>query len=109
MAEDKPPDEQLLKQLEEELRHLKVSDVLLQTVFTISSLALRKLSDEERDLEQGRLAIEALRALVPVLREAVGPEVSRDLNQTIATMQFAYAKAVGAPVRPRKGEQQPDA
>ena len=63
-----PSDEQLVQQLEEELKKLKVSDLLVQTLYTVSSLGYRRLSEEERDLDQARLAIEALRALLPRAR-----------------------------------------
>ena len=58
-----------MQQLEEELKKLKVSDLLVQTLYTVSSLGYRRLSEEDRDLDQARLAIEALRALLPVLEE----------------------------------------
>jgi hypothetical protein len=88
-------DEELLRKVEEQLRDLKVSDVLLQTVYTISSLGWHKLSSTDRDLEQARLAIEALRALLPVLGGAMPAEVKRDLEQMVANMQLSYASAVG--------------
>ncbi len=86
-------DEQLIQQLEEELKKLKVADLLVQTLYTVSSLAYRKLSEEDRDLDQVRLAIEALRALVPVLEGAVGDEVLRDFKQVTSNLQLAYADA----------------
>ena len=89
----KPSDEELLKQLEEELKTLRVSDVLVQTLYTVSSLGYRRLSDESRDLDQARLAIEALRALLPVLEEAAGEELVRDFKQVTANLQLAYADA----------------
>jgi len=89
-----PSEEELL----EALRRLKVSDVLVQSLTTISSLAWQRLSaeEEERDLAQARLAIESLRAVVPLLAEAVPPELVRDLEQVTANLQLAYAKAVEA-------------
>jgi hypothetical protein len=78
------------------LRDLKVSDLLVQTLSTVSSLAYHRLSDEHRDLEQARLAIEALRALVPVLAGAVPPELTRDFEQVTANLQLAYAEAAAA-------------
>ncbi len=90
-----PTQEELLEQLEEELKKLKVSDVLVQTVFTVSSLGFRRLGEEDRDLDQARLAIEALRAVVPLLKGAVPEQVSRDFEQMVANMQLAYAKTVG--------------
>ena len=88
-----PSDDELLKQFEEELKTLRVSDVLVQTLYTVSSLGYRRLSDESRDLDQARLAIEALRALLPVLEEAAGEELVRDFKQVTANLQLAYADA----------------
>jgi chromosome segregation ATPase len=88
-----PSDEELIRKLEEELKKLKVSDLLVQTLYTVSSLGYRKLSEEDRDLEQARLSIEALRALVPVLEGAVGDDVVRDFKAVTANLQLAYADA----------------
>ena len=87
-------DEKLIQQLEEELKKVKVSDLLVQTLYTVSSLGYSRLGEENRDLEQAKLAIEAMRALIPVLADAVPEEVVRDFNQVTANMQLAYAKAV---------------
>jgi hypothetical protein len=86
-------DEELLKQVEEELRKLKVSDLLVQMLYTVSSLGYRKLSAEDRDLEQARLAIESLRAVLPVLEGSVSDDVMRDFRQVTANLQLAYADA----------------
>lgn len=98
MAEEQPPEpsqseQELVEQLQAELSRLKVSDLLLQTVYTISSLGYHRLSGENKDLEQARLAIEALKALLPVLEGAVPAEAVRDFNQVLANMQLAYASA----------------
>ena len=98
-------DEELKARLEDELKRLRVSDVLLQSCYTISSLGYGKLAGppEERDLEQARLAIEALRALLPVLEGALPAEVTRDLGQVTANMQLAYAEAAA-----EQGETRPE-
>ena len=94
MAEgQKPTDEELMKQLEEELQKLQVSDLLVQTLYSVSSLGFRKLSEDDRDLDQARLAIEALRALLPVLEGSVGDELVRDFKQVTSNLQLAYAEA----------------
>lgn len=101
MAEEQPPEQppeseqELVEQLQAELGRLKVSDLLLQTVYTISSLGYHRLSGENKDLEQARLAIEALKALLPVLEGAVPAEAVRDFNQVVVNMQLAYASAAG--------------
>lgn len=99
VAEEQPPqqptesEQELVEQLQAELSRLKVSDLLVQTVYTVSSLGYHRLSGENKDLEQAQLAIEALKALLPVLDGAVAEEVVRDFNQVLANMQLAYASA----------------
>ena len=94
LSEPTPPnDEQLLQQLEEELKKLKVTDLLVQTLYTVSSLGYRKLSEQERDLDEARLAIEALRALLPVLEGSVDEALVRDFRQVTSNLQLAYADA----------------
>ena len=95
MTEEHEPktDEELLKQVEQELKKLKVSDLLVQMLYTVSSLGYRKLSAEDRDLDQARLAIESLRAVLPVLEGSVPDDVVRDFRQVTANLQLAYADA----------------
>ena len=91
MGED---ERKLIEELQAELAKLKVSDLLLQTLYSVSSLAYHRLSPEGRDLEQARLGIEALRALVPVLEGSVPEEALRDFQQVLANLQLAYGAAV---------------
>jgi hypothetical protein len=91
VAED---EQRLIDEIQAELAKLKVSDLLLQTVYSVSSLGYHRLSGEGRDLEQARLAIDALRALVPVLEGAIPEDALRDFNQVVANLQLAYASAV---------------
>jgi hypothetical protein len=88
-----PSEEELLRQVEEQLKKLKVSDLIVQMLSTVSSLGYRKLSEQDRDLDQARLAIETLRAVVPVLEGAVPDDVLRDFRQVTANLQLAYADA----------------
>lgn len=105
-----PTEQEIAEQLREELQRMKVSDLLVQTLYTVSSLGYHKLSPESRDLEQARLAIEAIRALLPTLKGAVPDEVSRDFGQVVANMQLAYADAVGEtkPEPPSGESEQPE-
>jgi hypothetical protein len=84
-AEPTPTAEQLV----EELRKAKVGDLLVHTSSLLASLAFGKLAPDVRDLEQARLAIDALKALLPVL-----PEDHRaGVQQAVANLQLAYADA----------------
>ena len=84
------------EELRDALDRVTVSDVLLNALTATTSLAFRRVSPEARDLPQARLAIEALRALEPVLRENGADEsLVRDLEQARTNLQLAYATAVG--------------
>ena len=97
MGED---ERKLIEELQSELAKLKVSDLLLQTLYSVSSLAYHRLGAEGRDLEQAQLGIEALRALVPVLEGSVPEEALRDFQQVLANLQLAYAAAVAEGAEP---------
>jgi len=88
VADEPTPD-----QLVEELRRAKVSDLLVHTLSMVASMGFAKLAPEGRDLEQARIAIEALSALLPVLEGNVEEAVVRDFGQVLANLQLAYADA----------------
>lgn len=91
MSED---EQKLVDELQAELAKLKVSDLLLQTLYTVSSLGYHRLSGATKDLEQAKLAIESLKALVPVLEGSIPDQALQDFQQVLANMQLAYASAV---------------
>ena len=94
MAEEEKPAEELTpEELLEHIRLMKVSDLLLSTLSTVAQLGYAKLDPAGRDLEQAKLAIDSLTALVPVLEGSVPEEVLRDFNQVTANLQLAYARA----------------
>jgi hypothetical protein len=90
--EPQPSPEELL----EAVKSMKVSDLLLSTAATLAQLGFTKLDEATRDLEQARLAIEGMKALLGALEGAVPEEVLRDFNQVVANLQLAYAAAAGS-------------
>jgi hypothetical protein len=100
MSEQSPEEQELAEELVEALRTLKVEDVLIQTLVTVSSIGYRRLgltedTKDDRDLEQSRLAIETMNAITPVLERFVPEELVRDFRSSVANLQLAYAKAAG--------------
>lgn len=103
-----PSEEELRARLEEELRKITVRDVLVQTAVTLVNLGGQRLGLTEqtrdaRDPEQTRTAIDAVRALMPLL-ERDDPEVVRPLRDALAQLQMAYANEVGGAETPGKPE-----
>jgi hypothetical protein len=89
------PEQPTVDELLEAVRQMKVSDLLLSTMATLAQLGFAKLDEPTRDLEQARLAIEAMKALLGPLEGVVPEEVLRDFNQVVANLQLAYAAAAG--------------
>ena len=81
------------EQLADTIRGLKVSDLLISTCSTLAQVGYAKLEPATRDLEQARIAIEALRALVPVFEQSGADDVARDFRQVVANLQLAFTDA----------------
>jgi hypothetical protein len=96
--EEKLEQEAIARELAEELRKLKVEDVLVNTLVHVSSIGYRRLglteeSAGERDLPQTALAIETMQALIPVLEDFLPKELVVSFEEQVANLQLAYAKA----------------
>jgi hypothetical protein len=96
-----PTEEELQAAYEAELKRIHVDDVLVQTVVSLLNLGGRRAglssgSEDERDLEQVRSAIEGVRALLPLVEPRLGPDAAQ-LRQALSQLQLAYARLSGAP------------
>jgi hypothetical protein len=84
-----PSEEELRAQLEEEIRKVRVEDVLLQSIVSVLNLSGRRIAKEdERDLAQAKLGIDAARAVADLLPEQARPQI----RQAISELQLLYAK-----------------
>ena len=91
-GEGQPTEEEMRAQLEDEIRKVRVEDVVLQSVVSILNLSARRIAkDDERDLDQAKVGIDAGRALV----ELVSPDAQPQLRQAISELQVLYAKHAG--------------
>jgi hypothetical protein len=89
---EQPSEEELRAQLEEEIRRVRVEDVVLQSAVSILNLSARRIAiDEERDLEQAKVGIDAASALVDLVKGDAQPQ----LRQAISELQLLYAKHSG--------------
>jgi hypothetical protein len=88
--ERQPTEEELRAALEEELRRVRVQDLLVQSVASIVNLTARRIGKEdERDLEQARVGIDAVRVLVDLLPE----EPAKQVREALSQLQLLYAQA----------------
>ena len=93
--------EQMLRQMEEEMRRLRVEDLLAQSAASILNLAYRRIAKEdERDLAQARVGIDAVRALADHLE----PEAQREVKNAISQVQMIFAEQAGGDAGPAPGE-----
>ena len=94
------PSEVSAEDLAEELLKIKVSDLVVQGAVGLIQLGTIRISGEQRDLAQARLAIDTLRVLEPILREQVSSEMADELLGALGSMQLAFAAAVSDKAEP---------
>ncbi len=109
---------------EAELSRITSADMVLQATVSLLNIGARRLGlvggpggadsgaqqSPERDLEQVRDAIDAVRGLMPVI-ERRAPEEARALRDALSQLQMAYAREAqgSAPAQTTAGEQAPPA
>ncbi|MCB0869622.1 MAG: hypothetical protein KDB52_02215 [Solirubrobacterales bacterium] len=78
--------------LEAQMKEIRVEDLLTQTVASVLNLSARRIvKEDEVDLEQARIGIEAVRAIVDLLPPEVGQAIADPLSQ----VQLLYAQKSG--------------
>ena len=92
-----PTEEELRAAFEEQMRHVRVEDVILQTVATLVNLGAQRLgmageAGVERDLQQVQLSIEGARALTPLCPE----DQQGAIRQALSQLQLAFAREAQA-------------
>jgi hypothetical protein len=103
-----PSEEDLRAAYEAELSRLTSSDMIAQAIVSLLNMGARRLgpiggpnadaesqraASSERDLEQVRDAIDAVRPLLEILERRV-PDGVRPLRDALAQLQMAYAREV---------------
>ena len=95
------PSEEQIRAFEEQLKQLRVEDVIVQTLVTMVNIGARRLGltgePDTKDLGQAQLAIEGARALIPLVPgDELGP-----IRDALSQLQMAFTReAQGAPEPP---------
>jgi hypothetical protein len=101
-----PSEEEVRAALEEQMRQIRVEDLVLQSVASLINLTARRIAKEdERDLAQAKVGIEAIRALSGTLPE----EAAGQIRQALSELQMLYAREAGggAPAGAEPAEKEP--
>jgi hypothetical protein len=116
-----PTEEELQAAYEAQIKQLRIQDIVVQTIVSLVNLGGRRAgfvpgAEDERDLQQVQIAIEGVRALLPLVEDELGPEAST-IRQAVSQLQMMYARASGAPAPeaapegeapPERAEQPPE-
>jgi hypothetical protein len=95
-----PSEDELRAAYEAELSRISSSEMILQTIVSLLNIGARRMgllaaaagpAAGEVDLEQVRDAIDAVRALLPVL-ERRNPQELRPMRDALSQLQMAYAR-----------------
>jgi hypothetical protein len=107
-----PTEEELRAAYEAELKKVRVEDLLVQTVVSLINLAGRKAglapgTEDERDPDQVRAAIEGVKVLLPQVEPVLGEDAAR-IREALSQLQMAYAQMAGAQQPAEGGDQPPE-
>ena len=105
MSTNEPTEEEMRAALEEELKRVRVEQVVTEATVSILNVAVLRAglvpgSEGEQDLQQTRMGIEAVRALLPLVEQALGAEQTRPIRDALTQLQMAYVRAVDAGAPP---------
>ncbi len=94
-----PAEEELRAAYEAEIKKIRVEQILLENVVTLVNLGMRRTglapgTEDERDQAQVRIAIEAVRALLPLVEQAA-PSQGRAIRDALSQLQLAYVRIGG--------------
>jgi hypothetical protein len=81
------------------MRRIRVDDLLLETVVNMVNFGMRRTglvpgTEAERDPEQVQLAIESVRALLPIV-ETIQPDQVVKIREALSQLQLAYVRIGG--------------
>jgi hypothetical protein len=96
---EQPSEEELRAAYEAQMGRIRVEHVLFDQVSMLVDLGMRRTglapgTEQERDLGQVRLAIEGVKAMIPLIEQFAGDQIPA-IKQAVSQMQLAYVRAGG--------------
>jgi len=96
--EARKKEEEMLRQLQEEIDRLTTKDIISQMMMSLSSLAYKKMgipagvNDKYRDKMQAKMAVDAFDALLKVISEDVSAQERENLQTSLSNLQLNFVK-----------------
>jgi hypothetical protein len=97
---DQPSEAELQAAYEAEIKKIRVEQIVLEQVVSLVNMGMRRTglspgTEDERDVGQVRIAIEAVRALLPLIEQTAPPQ-ARAIREALTQLQLAYVRLGGA-------------
>ncbi len=99
--ESRKKEEDILKQLQDEIDKLSARDIIIQFMMSLSSMSYKKMglpigtNDKYKSKEQAKLAIDSFDALLKVLNDEVTEMERENLMASLTNLQMNFVKAFG--------------
>jgi hypothetical protein len=99
--EEKKKEEDLLKELQDEIDKLSSKDIIIQFMMSLSSMAYKKMglplgtNDKYKNKDQAKLAVDSFDALLKVLNEEITEKERENLMASLTNLQMNFVKAFG--------------
>jgi len=96
--EAKKKEEEMLKELQDEIDKLTTKDIISQMMMSLSSLAYKKMgipagvNDKYKDKEQARMAVDSFDALLKVIGDDLTAQELENLQSSLSNLQLNFVK-----------------
>jgi len=93
--------EDLIKELQDEIDKLATKDIVVQMMMSLSSLAYKKMgipigtNDKFKNKEQARLAIDCFDSLLKAVGDEASAQERDNLQSSLTNLQMNFVKAFG--------------
>ncbi len=93
-------EEELRAAYEAEIKKIRIEQVLLEQIVSLVNLGMRRTglqpgTEDERDLGQVQLAIESIRAQLPLVEQIAAPQ-SGQIRDALSQLQLAFVRLGGS-------------
>ena len=96
--EAKKKEEEMLRELQDEIDKLTTKDIMSQMMMSLSSLAYKKMgipagvNDKYKDKDQARMAVDGFGALLKVISDDLTAQELENLQSSLSNLQLNFVK-----------------